>query len=327
MIGYLTRRLLTLIPLFFGITLISFVVINLAPGGPIGVVADLNPKMTAEARERLIKYYGLDQPMHKRYFDWLRQFVSLDFGVSFSADHRPVMDKIKEALPITITINALAFLLILVIAIPIGAYSASHPYSKFDKSLTVFVYLGFAMPTFWLALLVLILFSVQLEWLPISGLRSLDYGRLSLAGKLWDTASHLILPVLLEAFSDLASLSRYMRGSMLEVMRQDYIVAARSKGLSEKEVVYKHALRNALLPVVTILGLSVPGLIGGSVIFEQIFAIPGMGRLFYTGVMSRDYPLVMGILAIGAFLTLLGNLLADVSYAIVDPRIRRGGKG
>ncbi len=315
-----------MIPLFFGITLISFVVINLAPGGPISVVADLNPKMTAQARERLIKYYGLDQPLYKRYFNWLRQFVSLDFGVSFSADHRPVMDKIKEALPITITINALALLLILVVAIPIGAYSASHPYSSFDKSLTVFVYVGFAMPTFWLALLALILFSVQLEWLPISGLRSLDYNRLSLAGKVWDNVSHLILPVLLEAFGGLASLSRYMRGSMLEVMRQDYIVAARSKGLSEKEVVYKHALRNALLPVVTILGLSVPGLVGGSVIFEQIFAIPGMGRLFYTGVMSRDYPLVMGILVIGAILTLLGNLLADISYAIVDPRIRKGGK-
>ncbi len=327
MVSYLSRRLLTLVPLFFGITLISFAVIQLAPGSPIDVLADLNPKMTAEAKERLIKYYGLDKPLHERYLDWLRRFVALDFGVSFSADHRPVMDKIKEALPITITINALALLLIFVVAIPIGAYSASHPYSNFDKSLTVFVYVGFAMPTFWLALLTLILFSVQLEWLPISGLRSLDYNRLSIMGKLWDTTSHLILPVLLEAFGGLASLSRYMRGSMLEVMRQDYIIAARSKGLSETDVVYKHALRNALLPVVTILGLSVPGLIGGSVIFEQIFAIPGMGRLFYTGVMSRDYPLVMGILAIGAFLTLLGNLLADVSYAIVDPRIRRGSNG
>ncbi len=327
MITYLARRLLTLIPLFFGITLISFAVIQIAPGSPIDVLADLNPKMTAEAKARLVKYYGLDKPLHERYLDWLRRFLALDFGDSFSADHRPVMDKIKEALPITITINALALLLILVIAIPIGAYSASHLYSKFDKSLTVFVYVGFAMPTFWLALLALILFSVQLEWLPISGLKSLDYSRLSLAGRFWDSASHLILPVLLEAFSGLASLSRYMRGSMLEVMRQDYIVAARSKGLSENDVIYKHALRNALLPVVTILGLSVPGLIGGSVIFEQIFAIPGMGRLFYTGVMSRDYPLVMGILAIGAFLTLLGNLLADLSYAIVDPRIRRGGKG
>lgn len=290
-------------------------------------MADLNPKMTAEAKQRLITYYGLDKPLHVRYWQWLKRFLVLDFGVSFSADRRPVMDKIKEALPITITINVLSLLLILLVAVPIGAYSASHPYSTFDKFLTVFVYVGFATPTFWLALLTLILFSVQLEWLPISGLRSLDYGQLSLAGKTWDLVSHLILPVLLSAFSGLAGLSRYMRGSMLEVMRQEYITAARSKGLSEAEVIYKHALRNALLPVVTILGLSVPSLIGGSVIFEQIFGIPGMGRLFFTGVMSRDYPLVMGILTIGAFLTLLGNLLADVSYALVDPRIRQGGGG
>lgn len=325
MVNYLIRRMLTLIPLFFGITLISFAVIHLAPGSPIDVLADLNPKMTAEAKERLITYYGLDKPLHVRYWQWLRRFVALDFGVSFSADRRQVMEKIREALPVTITINVLSLLLIFMIAVPIGAYSASHPYSTFDKFLTVFVYVGFAVPTFWLALLALILFSVQFEWLPISGLTSLDYARLSLSGKIWDLTSHLILPVLLSAFSGLAGLSRYMRGSMLEVMRQDYITAARSKGLSEAEVIYKHALRNALLPVVTILGLSVPGLIGGSVIFEQIFGIPGMGRLFYGGVMSRDYPLVMGVLTIGAFLTLLGNLLADISYAVVDPRIRRGG--
>jgi peptide/nickel transport system permease protein len=326
MLSYLIRRILALIPLFFGITLISFVVIHLAPGSPIDILADLNPKMTAEAKERLIQYYGLDKPLHVRYLQWLSRFVALDFGVSFSSDRRPVMDKIREALPITILIEVLSLLLILIIAIPIGAYSASRPYSAFDKSLTLFVYVGFAMPTFWLALLALIFFSVQLEWLPISGLQSLDYARLSRAGKIWDVTSHLILPVLLSAFSGLAGLSRYMRGSMLEVMRQEYITAARSKGLSEREVIYKHALRNALLPVVTIMGLSLPSLIGGSVIFEQIFAIPGMGRLFYTGVMSRDYPLVMGVLTIGAFLTLLGNLLADISYALVDPRIRRGGK-
>lgn len=327
MLSYLARRMLALIPLFFGITLISFAVIHLAPGSPIDVLADLNPKMTAEAKQRLITYYGLDKPLHIRYSQWLHRFVVLDFGVSFSADRRAVMEKIKEALPITITINVLSLVLILMIAVPIGAYSASHPYSTFDKFLTVFVYVGFAVPTFWLALLALIFFSVQLEWLPISGLTSLDYAKLSFPGKVWDLTSHLILPILLSAFSGLAGLSRYMRGSMLEVMRQDYITAARSKGLSETEVIYKHALRNALLPVVTILGLSVPSLIGGSVIFEQIFGIPGMGRLFYTGVMSRDYPLVMGILTIGAFLTLLGNLLADISYAIVDPRIRKGGKG
>jgi len=165
---------------------------------------------------------------------------------------------------------------------------------------------------------------VRLGWLPISGLVSLDYDRLGLAGKIADRARHLVLPVFLAAFTGLAGLSRYMRSNMLEVIRQDYVTAARAKGLPERRVVFGHAARNALLPVITILGLSVPDLLGGSVIFETIFAIPGMGQLFYQGVMSRDYPLIMGMLTIGAFLTLLGNLLADVGYALADPRIRVG---
>jgi peptide/nickel transport system permease protein len=187
---------------------------------------------------------------------------------------------------------------------------------------TVFVFVGFAIPTFWLALLLMILFGVQLGWLPISGIRSLDHASLSPLGKLWDYSRHLAMPVFVSAFGGLAGLSRYMRSNMLEVIRQDYIITARAKGLPEGDVVYRHALRNALLPVVTILGLSVPALIGGSVIFETIYAIPGMGQLFYQSVLSRDYPLVMGVLVIGAILTLLGNLIADLSYALVDPRIR-----
>jgi len=209
-----------------------------------------------------------------------------------------------------------------VIAIPIGISSAVHQYSLYDKIITVAVFIGFAIPTFWFALLLMILFGVYLDWLPISGLRSLNYENLSATGKIWDMASHLILPVFLEAFGGLAGLSRYMRSNMLEVIRSDYVTTARAKGLSERYVIYKHALRNALLPVITILGLSVPGLIGGSVIFETVFAIPGMGQLFFMSVMTRDYPLIMGILTIGAILTLIGNLIADIGYAIVDPRIR-----
>jgi len=191
-----------------------------------------------------------------------------------------------------------------------------------DRVAGVVVFIGFAVPTFWLALLLMILFGVHLGWLPISGIRSLNSEYLPPGMALWDLIRHLILPVLLAAFGGLAGLSRYMRANMLEVIRQDYILTARAKGLSERVVIYRHALRNALLPVITILGLSVPGLIGGSVIFETIFAIPGMGQLFYMAVMARDYPVVMGILFIGAVLTLLGNLLADVSYALADPRIR-----
>jgi peptide/nickel transport system permease protein len=225
-------------------------------------------------------------------------------------------------LPITLFINILSLVLILVVAIPIGVLSAVHRYSLFDKATTLFVFVGFATPTFWLALLLMLVFGVYLDWLPISGLKSLNYEYLGLWGKVVDLGKHLILPVLLSAFGGLAGLSRYMRSNMLEVIRQDYIITARAKGLAERVVIYKHALRNALLPVVTVLGLSIPGLIGGSVIFESIFAIPGMGQLFYGAVMARDYPVVMGELVIGAVLTLIGNLVADISYALVDPRIR-----
>ena len=322
MLTYLFKRLLEMIPTLVGITLISFFIIHLAPGKPTDVLADLNPKMTPEARERLEKYYGLDKPIHIQYGMWLKRIVKLDFGDSFSTDRRPVWTKIKERLPITILINSLALVLIFVIAIPIGVSSAVRPYSLYDKITTVVVFIGFAIPTFWLALLLMILFGVNLHWLPISGLKSMGYENLSALGKIWDWTQHLILPMTLEAFGGLAGYSRYMRSSMLEVVRQDYITTARAKGLSERKVIYKHALRNALLPVITLLGMSIPGLIGGSVIFENIFSIPGMGQLFFQSVMMRDYPVIMGILTIGAILTLLGNLLADIGYALADPRIR-----
>ncbi len=322
MLVYLGKRLLTMIPLLIGITLISFTVIHLAPGSPTDLAVDLNPAVTKEVKERLEKLYGLDKPLHVQYWNWLKRLAVLDFGRSFAADGRPVIDKILERLPITVLINALSLALIIAVAVPLGVLSATRPHSLFDQATTVFVFVGFATPTFWLALILMIVFGVELGWLPISGLTSYNYDQLTLWGKFWDRVNHLILPVLLSAFGGLAGLSRYMRANMLEVIRQDYITTARAKGLSENVVLYKHALRNAILPVVTLLGLSLPAMIGGSVIFESIFAIPGLGQLFYQGVMSRDYPLVMGGLVIGAVLTLLGNLLADISYALVDPRIR-----
>ena len=322
MLYYLIRRLVSMIPLLLGITVISFLVIHLAPGAPTGLQTDLNPKITAEARARLEKIYGLDKPLHTQYLLWLKRLVVLDLGNSFSMDGRPVTDKIIERIPITILINVLSMFLIILIAIPIGVISASYQDSFFDKFTTVFVFIGFAVPTFWLALLLMILFGVNLGWLPISGLKSLNYEYLPTFGMIMDRAKHLILPIFVSAFGGLAGLSRYTRSNMLEVIRQDYIMTARSKGLKERAVIFKHALRNAMLPVITILGLSVPGLIGGSVIFETIFAIPGMGQLFYMSVMARDYPVIMGILVIGAVLTLLGNLIADISYALADPRIK-----
>jgi len=322
MLRYIAKRLLFMIPLLIGITIICFTVIHLAPGSPTDMQTNLNPKVSLEAKERLRTLYNLDKPLHVQYFLWLKQLAVLDFGRSFSSDQRPVLDKIVERLPITIAINVLSMILIMLVAIPIGVLSAVKQDSFFDKATSVFVFVGFAVPTFWLALLLMILFGVRLDWLPISGIRSLNYEYLPPLSALWDLIRHLIMPVILSAFGGLAGLSRYMRANMLEVIRQDYITTARAKGLREGVVIYKHALRNALLPVITILGLSIPGLIGGSVIFETIFAIPGMGQLFYMSVMSRDYPLVMGVLFIGAVLTLLGNLIADVSYAVADPRIR-----
>jgi peptide/nickel transport system permease protein len=322
MLQYIFKRLIFMVPLLIGITIICFTVMHLAPGSPTDLQTQMNPRVSAEAKERLRTMYELDKPLHQQYWSWVKKLAVLDLGKSFSSDHRPVADKILERLPITILLNILSMLLILLIAIPIGILSAVHQDSPFDKITSVFVFVGFAIPTFWLALLLMIFFGVNLSWLPISGIRSLNYEYLPAGAAFWDLIKHLILPVLLSAFGGLAGLSRYMRSNMLEVIRQDYIMTARAKGLSERVVIYKHALRNALLPVITILGLSIPGLIGGSVIFETIFAIPGMGQLFYMSVMARDYPVVMGILFIGAALTLLGNLIADVSYAVADPRIR-----
>jgi len=311
-----------MVPLLVGITIISFSVMHIAPGSPTDLQTEMNPRVSAEMKARLKAMYGLDKPLYQQYFIWLGKLATLDLGTSFSPDRRPVSDKILERLPITIIINVLSMILIIIVAIPIGILSAVHQDTSFDKITGVFVFIGFAVPTFWLALLLMILFGIHLDWLPISGIRSLNYEYLSTWGAFIDIAKHLLLPVLLSAFGGLAGFSRYMRANMLEVIRQDYITTARAKGLSERVVIYKHALRNALLPVITILGLSIPGLIGGSVIFETIFAIPGMGQLFYMSAMSRDYPVIMGILFIGAILTLIGNLIADVSYAVADPRIR-----
>ncbi|MCD6152676.1 MAG: ABC transporter permease [Syntrophobacterales bacterium] len=322
MLRYIAKRLVFMIPMLIGITIISFIVIHLAPGSPTDLQTEMNPRVSAEMKERIRAMYDLDKPLYQQYLSWLGKLVTLDLGNSFATDHRPVFDKILERIPVTIIINVLSMILIIIVAIPIGVLSAVHQDSLFDKITGVFVFVGFAMPTFWLALLLMILFGIHLGWLPISGIRSLNYEYLAPGAAFIDLVKHLVLPVLLSAFGGLAGLSRYMRANMLEVIRQDYITTARAKGLSERVIIYKHALRNALLPVITILGLSVPGLIGGSVIFETIFAIPGMGQLFYMSAMSRDYPVIMGILFIGAVLTLIGNLIADVSYALADPRIR-----
>jgi len=320
---FLLRRIGTLALTFLGITVVSFCVMHLAPGKPTDTMTDLNVKVSLEARAHLIQLYGLDKPVHEQYFNWLKRTVRGDFGRSFK-DQRPVRSKIFEAIPITLLINCLALFFILLLAIPIGVFSAAREGSHFDHMSTLAVFVGFALPSFWVALLALDFFGVRLGWLPVSGLSSLGADRLDNLSWIWDRARHLILPVAIAVFGGLAGISRYVRSNTLEVLRQEYIRTARAKGLPERIVLFRHALRNALLPLITILGLSIPGLIGGSVILESIFAIPGMGRLFYGAVMSRDHPVIMGILVLGAILTLLGNLLADIAYAMADPRIRYG---
>ncbi len=325
MLAYALRRLLLAIPLLLGITIVSFVVIHLAPGDPAAVVAGGSEQpIDPEMYKQLVKVYNLDKPLWQQYWLWLTSLVRLDFGRSFAPHGRPVLGMIAERLPITLLLNIVEMLIIVATAIPIGALSATRQYSTFDKVTTVFVFVGFATPDFWLALLLMILFGVQLGWLPISGLRSLNWEYLSFWRQQIDFLSHLALPVLVATFGGLAGFSRYMRQSMLEVIRQDYIQSARAKGLAERVVIGKHALRNALLPIVTILGLSLPTLIGGSVIVESVFAIPGMGQLMVQAAFERDYPVLMGNLVIVSTLTLVANLLADLAYSLVDPRIRVG---
>ena len=302
-------------------------VIHLAPGDPTQIMSsDWNPTEKA-ALEELIKIYELDKPLHEQYWNWLKRIVFLDFGRSFAPHGRPVIQMIRERLPITLALNIIEMLIIVAMAVPVGVTSATRQYSTFDKSTTVFVFVGFATPDFWLAVMLQILFGVHLGWLPISGLRLPVWEYLPFWQQQWDFASHLILPITVATFGGLAGFSRYMRQSMLEVIRQDYVQSARAKGLPESVVIGKHALRNAMLPIVTVLGLSLPGLIGGSVIVETIFAIPGMGQLMVQAVWERDYPVIMGNLVIVATLTLVANLIADLSYSLIDPRIRVGRRG
>ena len=320
----LARKTLWLAVVLLGITLLSFFVIHLAPGSPTDLETTMNPLADSDARERLNALYGLDRPLHEQYFSWLKRMVVLDFGDSMSSDPRPVIDKIAEALPLTLCLNGATLLFTLLIAVPLGVAGAARRNGVFDRITTILVFVGFSMPTFWLALLLMMFFAVDLGWFPLSGLTSLDFQQLSPLGKTLDLLRHLAMPLIVTVFTGLAGLSRFVRASVIDALRQDYILTARAKGLPERVVLFRHALRNALLPVITILGLSVPGLIGGSVIIESIFALPGMGQLFYKAVMARDYPLIMGNLVIGAVLTLAGNLLADLCYGLADPRIRTG---
>ncbi|MFW6134274.1 MAG: ABC transporter permease [Elusimicrobiota bacterium] len=317
---YIIKRIILFVPLLIGITLITFVIMHLTPGSPVDRVK-MNPNVDTRAQLRLYKAYGLDKPIHIQYWNWLKRVVTLNFGTSFK-DGRKVINKILERLPATLLLNIASLIFIFGIALPVGIISAVKHNTFIDRSLMVMVFIGYSVPTFALALLFMYFFGVHLGWLPVSGMVSINFEFLTPEKQILDILRHLILPVVTLGITGLAFISRYLRSSMLEVIRQEYIKAARARGIKNKNIILVHALKNALIPIVTMIGLLVPSLIGGSVVFETIFSWPGMGRLAYNAIMSRDYPVVMGVGIIMAVMTLLGNLLADIGYGYVDPRVR-----
>src|SRR3989304_179637 len=319
MVSFLLKKLFQLFITLIGISIISWVVITQAPGSPIALTMD--PKVSPVIIEQMMKNYDLDKPIYQQYYLWLKRLVT---GKLYSfKDGRPVMKKIGERIWNTLLLNLVAIIIIFSLAIPLGVFSAKRQYSFLDHLGTFGAYLGISIPSFWLAYL-LILGTVKLFGYPVLGMRSFVTEDFTTDEIVLDRFWHLMLPSIIMAIGGIAGLSRYTRSSMLEVVRQDSVRTAKAKGLSEETVYYKHALRNALLPIITIFGFLIPDLIGGSIIMETVFAWPGIGRLSYQAVLARDYPVVMTILTISAVLTLIGNFIADILYGIADPRIRYG---
>ncbi|MEW6523921.1 MAG: ABC transporter permease [Bacillota bacterium] len=319
--GYVARRLLGTIPMLLLVTFLTFSMMHLAPGGLSAVFIGARVRLE-EDRVAIMRHYGLDQPFHVRYLRWLGRVIKGDLGYSLRY-RRPVLEMIVERIPATLQLTIPSILVSVLVAIPVGVLSAVKQYSLADNLATIGAFLFVSSPPFFLGIVSILIFSVHLQWLPISGMSTLGLRHPTFWAFLIDRLRHMIIPAgIVLGLGYTAGLIRYVRASMLEVLRQEYIRTARAKGLSERVVIYQHALRNSLLPVVTILGMWVPFIIGGSMIAEVISAWPGMGRLAVDAVFARDYPLVMGTLLIVAVLTVLGNLMADVAYALVDPRIR-----
>ena len=317
MTSYLIRRLIGLVPLLIGISLISFGMMFIAPGGPTSVFLASSHPMSPVEIENIRHNLGLDKPWYVQYFLWFWNVLHGNFGYSF-VDGRPVLTKILEKVPVTALLIGISFVLTILIAIPVAVYSAVHKDSLFDYIATAIAFIGYGTPTFWLGIELIQLFSVKWHLLPDSGLTSFEATGFDLA----DRVRHLILPVATLTFVNLAGWIRYQRSSMLEVLGEDFIRTAAAKGLSRNVVIFKHAFRNALLPLITLLGLYLPALLTGAYFVEIVFTIPGMGYLGLTAIFERDYPTVMGTTVISAILVVIGNLLADIGYAAADPRIR-----
>ena len=339
---YLIQRLLLVIPTLLGVTLIGFLIMHLAPGDPAelraggglggarqAVVSAKQGNALDETVQQWRQQYGLDKPLHVQYAIWLKNFATLSLGDSFK-DSQPVWNKILERLPVTIKLNLWSIFLVYLIAIPLGIYSATHQGSFGDKSTTLIAFILFAVPLVWAATMAIVFIcGGDFYYLfPPGGLESVDFSEDWPWWKQFkDSAWHLFLPVVLLSYDGFAGMSRYMRSSMLEVLQQDYVQVARSKGLAESIVILKHVLRNSLIPQVTILASIVPALIGGSIIIETVFSIPGLGQLGYESVLARDYPTVMGLFTVTAVLTVIGILISDLLLSVVDPRIAFGRRG
>jgi peptide/nickel transport system permease protein len=314
---FIIRRILQAIPVLFLITLFSFVLMYSSPGNFINPL-EFPGEMGQEEMDALLHTLGLDRPWYEQYGDWLWKLFHLDLGRSFKF-RTPVLQMILERLPATLELTIAALLLALLFGVIIGVLSAVTRGSAFDTSSRIFAVAGHAVPLFWLGLIAIWVFAVELGWLPTGGIKSLNASNWDLVDRL----KHLILPALILSFGRIANFSRYVRGELLEVLQEDYIRTARAKGLKSRVVLTRHALRNALIPLITVLGMNVRWLFGGAVLTETIFAWPGMGRLIVNAAFQRDYPVVMGTTLVSAVLVIAGNLLADITYAVVDPRIQQ----
>lgn len=328
MIRYILKRLLQALPLLLGIVTITFFIIRLAPGDPMDMYLEptRQHQLDPEVVELIRQKYGLDQPVHIQYVKWVANVARGDFGESFR-HRRPVNRILAEAIPYTLQLTVLALLFDALVGIVLGIVSAVKQYSLLDKTVTLGSLVVYAIPGFWLALMLVLVFSVHLGWFPTSQTRSMNYEFLTAGQRVADRLWHLALPVFVLGIASAAGTARYMRSRLLEVLNEEYVVAARARGFRERTVIVTHALRNALIPIITIYGLALPFLLGGATIIETIFAWPGMGRLTVEAVGGRDYPVIMATTTIAATLTVVGNLLADISYAAVDPRVSFEGRG
>jgi peptide/nickel transport system permease protein len=321
-IQYILKRLAFSIPLLIVITILTFLLIRLAPGDPTKMF--ISPRTRPEDREQIRRNLGLDRPLYIQYGLWLKNLVTKgDLGFSL-VNGRPVLESIVERIPATIILMGSAYLLSILLSLPLGIFSAVRQYSFFDYVCTIFSFIGLSLPPFWLALMAISFFSLKLQLFPPMGMSFMVEG--NVLERTNDLLWHLALPVGVLTIRNLATWSRYIRSSLLEVMGEDYIRTAYSKGLSEIQVIMRHGLKNSLLPLITIMGLSLPDIMAGAFVIEYIFAWPGMGRLGMEAVFHRDYTILMGDIFISSVLVVLANILADVGYALADPRIRLEGK-